>query len=97
MTALPTITTIAGGSPDDALTVRHLALGGSQRDIGAAMAAAAHTVHGHLAAPRPVDPRVERARRRWFAQHHPQHLARAEGAAQSQLVHDAPSILSLES
>jgi predicted choloylglycine hydrolase len=77
-----TTTTIAGGGPDDFLSVRHLRIEGSQREIGAELARVASLVHGDAAAPRPVaDPRVERVRRQWFAAHFPTHAARLEGIA----------------
>jgi len=79
MTAIPTI--VAGGAPGDVLTVRHLRLHGAHRDIGRALAAAASAVHGSVAAPRPADPTIERARRRWFAAHHPTHAQRLQGVA----------------
>ena len=63
---------VAGGTPADFVTVRHLTLTGSQREIGRAMATAARDAHGAVAGPsRAPDPVVQRARRTWFAQHHP--------------------------
>lgn len=79
MTATPTI--VAGGAPGDFLTVRHLRLAGSQREIGRGLAEAAFAAHGSAAAPRPADPVIERARRRWFAAHHPAHAQRLAGIA----------------
>jgi len=77
-----TTTTIAGGAPDDALTVRHLRIDGSQHEIGAELARVATLVHGDDAAPRPTaSSRVERVRRQWFAQHFPTHAQRLEGIA----------------
>jgi len=77
-----TLSTIAGGRPGDAVTVRHLRVEGTQREIGAALAAAALAVHGEAARPpRAPDPELERARRRWFALHHPLQLERAAGVA----------------
>ena len=76
-----TMTTITGG-PDDFLTVRHLRIDGSQREIGRRLAEAASAVHGSAASPRPVDdPAVERVRRRWFAMHHPAQSERIAGVA----------------
>ena len=73
---------VAGGSSHDVLTVRHLRLEGTNREIGRRLAAAAEAVHGAAAAPRPVaDPIVERARRRWFALHHPVLAERMRGVA----------------
>ena len=74
-------TTLIGG-PQNTLTVRHLRVAGSQRDIGQALAAAAHAVHGAAAAPRPTDPRVETVRRRWFELHHPAQAERIRGVAE---------------
>ena len=77
----PTMTRITG-SPDDFLTVRHLRIDGSQREIGRRLAEAAADVHGAAAAPRPVaDPELERVRRRWFGMHHPAQLERIAGVA----------------
>ena len=74
---------VAGGGPDDVLTVRHLRLAGSQEEIGRALAATAEAAHGDAAMPRPaVDPRIERVRRRWFAANHPTHLGRMRGIAE---------------
>lgn len=72
---------LAGGGPADAVTVRYLRLDGSQRAIGRALAAAAEAVHGTAAHPRPIDPTVERARRRWFDVHHRTHRQRMVGIA----------------
>jgi predicted choloylglycine hydrolase len=78
--SIDTATTVLTG-PDDAVTVRHLRVAGSQFEIGAAMAAAADAAHGALAAPQPVDPALERVRRRWFAAHHPALVERSRGVA----------------
>jgi predicted choloylglycine hydrolase len=78
-----TQTTVAGGGPDDFLTVRHLRIEGDQREIGRALAAAAEAAHGDAAAPRPVaDRMVERTRRRWFERNHPTHSRRTRGIAE---------------
>jgi len=77
-----TTTIVAGGDAGDFLTVRHLRTGGSQREIGRALAAAAEAAHGPAAAPRAGDPLVEQARRRWFECHHPTHRERMAGIAQ---------------
>jgi hypothetical protein len=80
MTTASTIaSTIAGGRPGDAVTVRHLRLSGTQRQIGRSLAQVAHDVHGAAAAPRPSDPTIERVRRRWFAAHYPIHVERMFG------------------
>lgn len=76
-----TVRIVAGGA-HDAVTVRHLAVQGSQRVIGRALAKAALEVHGPAAQPREaVDPMVERVRRRWFATHYPSHAQRLAGVA----------------
>ncbi|HEY6532572.1 MAG TPA: C45 family peptidase [Acidimicrobiales bacterium] len=74
------VTTLAGG-PGHAVTVRHVRAGGTQREIGATLAAAARQVHGSAADPRPADAFVERLRRRWFATNHPAHAERIKGVA----------------
>jgi hypothetical protein len=72
--------TLAGGGPRDFLTVRHLQAAGTDREIGRVLARAARAAHGADAGPRPVsDARVQRARRRWFAQHHPVLAERVRG------------------
>ncbi len=77
-----TTTVIAGGQPGDFLTVRHLRAGGTPREIGRALAAAADAIHGSAAAPVPTDdPVVEAARRDWFAAHYPAHRQRMLGVA----------------
>lgn len=76
-----TTTILAGGAPGDFLTARHLHISGSQREIGRALAAAAESAHGDAAAPRPADPVVEEARRRWFERNHPIHCQRMAGIA----------------
>jgi hypothetical protein len=78
-TPAPTPTIVAGGGPDDVVTVRHLRLAGSQRAIGRSLAEVAEAVHGASARPTPADPLVEGVRRRWFADHHPAHAARLAG------------------
>lgn len=63
---------VAGGTPADFLTVRHLRVAGSHREIGRAMATAARRAHGAVTGPTPAsDPVVQRARRSWFAANHP--------------------------
>jgi predicted choloylglycine hydrolase len=59
------------GDESSLLTVRHVSLRGSQREIGRALAAAVHREHGDAVRPRPCDPALERVRRRWFEIHHP--------------------------
>lgn len=74
-----TVSTLTGasGSP----TVRHIRATGSQRDIGRALAAAAHDAHGDAAIPRSIEPGTETIRRRWFELHHPTLLERSRGVA----------------
>ena len=75
------VNTLSAGA-DHFGTVRHLRLGGTQREIGRALAAAAEQAHGTAAAPVPAhDPLVEQARRRWFALNHPVLAERMRGVA----------------
>jgi Acyl-coenzyme A:6-aminopenicillanic acid acyl-transferase len=77
-----TTSVVAGGGEGDFLTVRHLRLVGSNRCIGHAMATAAKTTYGTGAGPHAsVDPTVQRARRHWFAGHHPALTERMVGIA----------------
>lgn len=63
---------VAGGTPGDFLTVRHLRVTGCEREIGHALAIAARDAHGAAAGPRRApDPTVQRARRTWFADNYP--------------------------
>lgn len=70
---------IAGG-PDDFMTVRHLVLTGTQREIGQCLADVArresnwHPAHAQ-------DLRRNRMRRRWFEQHWPEQYLRMAGVA----------------
>lgn len=65
------VSIVAGGRPQDFLTVRWLRAHGSDREIGRTMAAAARSVYGVAAGPhRSVDRSVQRARRSWFTTHH---------------------------
>ena len=78
----PEITVVAGGGPEDAVTVRYLRLAGTDREIGRDLARAARSVHGSAAGPTLApDPTVQRVRRRWFAQHHPVLAERMLGVA----------------
>jgi len=75
-------TTTINRGEDDFLTVRHLRIEGTQREIGRALAAAAQAAHGEAASPRPAtDQTIERTRRRWFDLHHPRHAERIRGVA----------------
>lgn len=89
-------TVIAGGGAGDAVTVRHLRARGSQHEIGRALAAAAEQAHGSAAMPRPADPVIERARRRWFERNHPTHLARMAGIAEHFGIDPDDTTLSLD-
>jgi hypothetical protein len=73
---------VAGGAPGDFMTVRHLVLRGTQREIGRALAEEALATFP--AVPPPDDPIVNRARRRWVERHWPEHYARMEGIAEAQ-------------
>ena len=72
---------IAGGA-GEFMTVHHLILHGSQREIGTALADTARRDAG-WAPPTTADPVRNRARRRWFERHWPDHYARMEGVAQA--------------
>lgn len=75
-------TIVAGGDPGDFLTVRHLRVEGTNREIGRALADAARAAHGSAAGPRPAaDPVRQRARRRWFDDNHPILAERGRGIA----------------
>ncbi len=68
--------------PSALLTVRHVTVHGDQRHIGRPLAAAAEAAHGDGVRPRPIDPDLERVRRRWFELHHPALAARGRGVAE---------------
>jgi predicted choloylglycine hydrolase len=71
---------VAGGTPADFLTVRHIRVTGSEREIGRSLAIAARDAHGADAGPsRAPDPVVQRARRAWFAANHPTLYERMKG------------------
>ena len=72
---------VAGGT-DDFLLARHLRLRGTQAEIGRALAEEVQEAFPPVpvvAEPLPV---LDRARRRWFEQHWPQHYARMKGIAE---------------
>ncbi len=71
---------IVAGGPDDFMTVRHVVAGGSQVEIGRALAEQARSVYGWT--PAPADRAKARARRRWFERNWPQHHARMQGVAE---------------
>jgi hypothetical protein len=71
---------LVAGGPDDFMTVRELRVAGSHAAIGRALAEEARDRFGW--APAPADPRVARARRRWFERNWPQHHARMRGVAE---------------
>ena len=73
-------TVIVGGT-DSFVTARYIELSGCQREIGRALAAAAHATHGDTVAPRRIDRDVERVRRRWFERNYPQLHERSLGLA----------------
>lgn len=74
---------VAGGRDGDFLTVRHVVLAGSDRQIGRGLAALARRVHGGSAYPRPArSPVVQRARRSWFERHYPALAERIRGVAE---------------
>ena len=75
-------TIIAGGQAGDFLTVRHLRVEGSDREIGRALAEASLSIHGAASRPRPMcDATLQRARRRWFLERYPAMAQRARGVA----------------
>jgi hypothetical protein len=74
------IDVVAGGGPEDFVTVRRIMIEGSDEHIGWTLAEVARQVHGEDAGPAPSpDERVERARRRWFAHTYPALARRAAG------------------
>lgn len=81
-TSATTSPTVIAGGDADFLTVRHLRIEGTQRQIGRQLAAAAQAAHGSAASPRPVaDLTIERARRQWFEMHYPSQAERMRGVA----------------
>jgi hypothetical protein len=70
---------VAGGGPDDFMTVRHLVVRGTQRDVGRELAREA-LAHFPTIDP-PDDPALNRARRRWVERNWPEHYARMQGIA----------------
>jgi hypothetical protein len=77
---------IVAGGPDDYMEVGHLVLRGTNREIGAQLAAMAHERHG-VAPAVGGDPLVTRARRRWYRREWPAHFERMRGVAD---VHGLP-------
>jgi hypothetical protein len=73
-------TVLAGGEPGDFARVRHVALRGSQREIGSDIAALAWANHGVRPLPS-SDRTLTRARRRWRERHWPELEERASGVA----------------
>ena len=69
---------LAGGA-SDFMAVWELSVAGSHAAIGRALADEARSRFGF--APAPADPRLNRARRRWFERNWPQHHARMTGVA----------------
>lgn len=79
-----TATVVAGGGPGELLTVRHLRVEGDNRRIGQVMGEASRAAYGADAGPhRAVGGAVQRARRRWFATHHPTLCERMVGIAEA--------------
>lgn len=74
------VNVVAGGD-DDLLTARHVRLSGRDEEIGYDLAAAAYEAHGARVRPAPIDPEVERARRRWFERNDPHMAGRLSGFA----------------
>ena len=68
------------GGPGDAVEVGHVVLRGTNREIGAGLAMLARDRHGVTPA-RGGDPRVIRARRRWYAREWPAQYQRMLGVA----------------
>ncbi|RZQ63816.1 C45 family autoproteolytic acyltransferase/hydolase [Amycolatopsis suaedae] len=71
--------TVAGGGAGDFMTVTHLTVRGSQTEIGRVLAEHARDSYGWQ--PRPAEPVLAGARRRWFERNWPQHHARLLGVA----------------
>lgn len=90
-----TLTTVID-DPSSLLTVRHVRLAGSQRQIGRELAAAVHGEHGDAVRPRACDPDIERVRRRWFGLHFPALLERSSGVADHFGIDSADCSVSLD-
>jgi hypothetical protein len=87
---------VVAGGPDDFMTVRHLLVRGSPRDIGRALALEA-TERFPLAEV-PLDPSLNRARRRWVQRTWPEHYDRMEGIADAlgvDVLDDAVNVVDL--
>jgi hypothetical protein len=69
------------GGADCFMTVRHLALRGTNFEIGRAVGALAVERHGHSAERYATEPLYARARRAYFQQHYPIHWQRVRGVA----------------
>jgi Acyl-coenzyme A:6-aminopenicillanic acid acyl-transferase len=70
---------VLAGGPTDFMTVRHLAVRGSQREIGRALALEAREHFPDASVG--VEPALNRARRRWVERSWPEHFRRMEGIA----------------
>jgi hypothetical protein len=75
-----TTTSIVAGGRNDFMTVRHLVLRGSQREIGQGLAQELQATSSWQ--PTALDPVMAQARDRWFARNWPQHRERMTGAAE---------------
>lgn len=84
MTAPTPVPTLAGGGADDFLTVHHVRVAGTDREIGRALAEAARTVHGAVAGPLPApDPLIRDVRLEWYRRHWPAEAERMAGVAEA--------------
>jgi hypothetical protein len=72
--------TVVAGSELDFMLVHGLAVAGTQREIGAAIAAEVLAVFPPIGGD-PIDPLLRRARRRWAELHWPEHARRTLGHA----------------
>ncbi len=70
---------VVAGGPNDYMTVRHLRLRGSQRDIGRKLAQIAETRHG--VTPQRPEPSRARGRLEFYRDAYPMHYQRALGVA----------------
>jgi hypothetical protein len=88
---------VVAGGPKELLTVRYVTAVGSDAEIGRTLAAAAQDAHGDLVRPNPVDPDVERVRRRWFELHDPARARRSVGVAEHFGIDPADLTVALDS
>jgi len=71
--------TVVAGGPNDFITVRHVRLNGSQREIGKKLGEIAKQRHG-VVLPKP-EPAILRARQEFYRRNYPMHLDRGAGVA----------------